>query len=60
MTSTKTEQEAIVLNSVWSMIDDMVNFAIFMPLNGKTQNTNLMPKTRTRCGYLCSARVFPG
>jgi hypothetical protein len=45
MTFTKTEQEAIVLNSVWSMIDDMVNFVIFMPLNGKTQNTNLMPIT---------------
>lgn len=41
----KTEQEAIVLNAIWSMIDDMVNFAIFMPLNGKAQNTNLMPQT---------------
>ena len=44
MTFTKTEQEAIVLNAVWAMIDDMVNFAIFMPLDGRTQNTNLMPQ----------------
>ena len=45
MTFNKTEQEAIVLNAVWSMIDDMVNFAIFMPLDGQTQNINLMPRT---------------
>lgn len=45
MTFTKTEQEAIVLNAVWSMIDDMVNFALFMPLGGRTQGINLMPKT---------------
>jgi hypothetical protein len=45
MTFTKTEQEAIVLNAVWAMIDDMVNFAIFMPLEGRTQNTNLTPKS---------------
>jgi hypothetical protein len=42
---TKTEQEAVVLNAVWSMIDDMVNFSIFTPLGSKTQDTNLMPQT---------------
>jgi hypothetical protein len=45
MEFTKTEQEAIVLNAVWTMIDDMVNFATFMPLGERTQNTNLMPRT---------------
>jgi hypothetical protein len=45
MTFTKTEQEAIILNAVWLMIDDMVNFANFMPLNGKTESIILMPKT---------------
>lgn len=41
----ETEQEAIVLNAVWSMIDEMVNFAIFVPLGGKIHDTNLMPQT---------------
>lgn len=45
MPFTETEQEAIILNSVWSMIDDMVNFAVFMPLRGGTKDINLMPKT---------------
>lgn len=44
-TFNSTEQEAIVLNAVWSMIDDMVNFAIFMPLGEKIHDTNLMPRT---------------
>lgn len=45
MTFTKTEQEAIVLNAVWSMIDDMVNYTTFMPLEGGTQDINLIPRT---------------
>ena len=40
-----TEQEAIILNAVCSMIDEMVNFAIFMPLGDKRHDTNLMPRT---------------
>ena len=43
MTFSKTEQEAIILESVWSMIDDMVNFAIFAPLDGRTQDIMLWP-----------------
>lgn len=39
------EQEAIVLNAVVTMVDDMVNHAIFCPLGSKKQNTNLMPQT---------------
>lgn len=45
MTFNRTEQEAIILNAVWSMIDRMVNFAIFMPLSDKLHDTNLMPRT---------------
>jgi len=39
------EQEAIVLNAIWSMIDEIVNFAIFMPIGVKTQDVVLMPQT---------------
>jgi hypothetical protein len=45
MSFTPVEQEAILLNAMWSMIDDMVNFAVFMPLKDRTQDINLMPKT---------------
>jgi hypothetical protein len=45
MTFTRIEQEAIVLNAAWAMIDDMVNFAIFVPLGSKIEDTNLMPQT---------------
>lgn len=45
MTFNRVEQEAIILRAVWGMIDDMINFAIFMPLEGRTQNTNLVPQT---------------
>src|SRR6218665_1913103 len=45
MPLTKTEQEAIVLNAVWSMIDEMVNFAIFMPLGDRRHDINLMPQS---------------
>lgn len=39
------EQEAIILNAIWDMIDEMVNFAIFAKLGPKFHNTNLLPKT---------------
>src|SRR5688500_3543030 len=39
------EQEAIVLSAVWGLIDEMVNFAIFMPLDDSTKDTNLLPKS---------------
>jgi hypothetical protein len=42
---TDVEREAIVLNAVRGMIDDMVNHAIFMPLGEKRHDTNLMPTT---------------
>jgi hypothetical protein len=45
MTFTASEQEAIVLNAAWSMIDDMVNFAVFMPLGATTVDISLMPRT---------------
>ena len=45
MAFNKTEQEAISLNAVWSMIDDMVNFAIFMPISGRTRDIGLIPQT---------------
>ena len=43
-TFTKIEQEAIILNAIWEMIDDMVNYDMFMK-NQKLENTNLMFKT---------------
>lgn len=45
MTFTALEQEAIVLNAVMSMVDDMVNHAIFCLPGGKRENTNLLPQT---------------
>lgn len=45
MTLNRTEQEAIILKAVWSMVDEMVNFAIFMPLGNRLHDTNLMPRT---------------
>lgn len=45
MTFSRTEQESIILNAVWSQIDEMVNFAMFMPLADKLEDTNLMPRT---------------
>ena len=47
----KTEQEAIILKVVWGMIDDMVNYEMFVK-NEKTENTNLMLNTATH------ARLF--
>lgn len=45
MTFSKIEQEAIILNAVISMVDDMVNPAIFCPLGEKRLDTNLLPQT---------------
>lgn len=45
MNFNRIEQEAITLNAAWEMIDDMVNFAVFMPLGEKKLETNLMPQT---------------
>lgn len=45
MSFSPVEQEAIILNAVWSMIDEMVNFAIFMPIGPKTDDLVLMPRT---------------
>lgn len=39
------EQEAIILNAVWKMIDEMVNFAIIMPLGQTTKDLTLFPRT---------------
>lgn len=44
MTFNEIEQEGIILNAIWDMIDGMVNFAIFERL-GKIHDTNLMPKS---------------
>lgn len=41
----KIEREAIILNSAWGMIDDMVNWAMFVKPNN-ARPTNLMFKTR--------------
>lgn len=45
MTFTDLEQEAIVLNAVMGMVDDMVNHAIFCLPGEKRENTNLLPRT---------------
>jgi hypothetical protein len=45
MTFTALEQEAIVLNAVMGMVDDMVNHAIFCLPGEKRENTNLLPQT---------------
>ncbi|MGH1353843.1 MAG: hypothetical protein ACRBBS_02005 [Thalassovita sp.] len=46
------EQEAIVLNAAWGMIDEMVNHAMFdLPKGGRT-DTNLLPKSG------CTLRMF--
>lgn len=41
----KAEQEAIILNAAWSMIDEMVNYSIFPTLNEQTTDITLVPKT---------------
>jgi hypothetical protein len=42
---TDIEREAIILNAVRGMIDNMVNHAIFMPLGENRHETNLLPTT---------------
>jgi hypothetical protein len=41
---TEVEQECIILNSVWQMIDDMVNWAMFVK-HDRTEPTNMMFQT---------------
>lgn len=45
MASTALEQEAIVLNAVIGMVDDMVNHSIFCFPGEKRKDTNLLPQT---------------
>jgi len=45
MTFNETEQEAIVLNAVIGMVDDMVNHAVFCRLGERRHDTNLLPQT---------------
>jgi len=49
MSSSDVEQEAIILNAIWSMIDDMVNFANIMPIGPETQDLVLRPRTEETC-----------
>ncbi|CDZ68043.1 Hypothetical protein NGAL_HAMBI2605_63260 [Neorhizobium galegae bv. orientalis] len=44
-TFSEIEQEAIVLSAVITMVDDLVNHAIFCPLGEKRTGTNLLPQT---------------
>ncbi len=44
-TFSEIEQEAIVLGAVISMVDDMVNHAIFCPLDDNRTDTNLLPQS---------------
>jgi hypothetical protein len=45
MAFTALEREAIVLNAVMGMVDNMVNHAIFCLPGEKRENTNLLPQT---------------
>lgn len=45
MTFSPIEQEAIILNAVMGMVDDMVNHTIFCGLDEKRHDTNLLPQT---------------
>ncbi|MBI1207523.1 MAG: hypothetical protein GC191_09585 [Azospirillum sp.] len=61
------EREAIILNSVWEMIDGMVNWAIFVK-NDRTELTNLMFQTSAHArlfvillgDFLSDVRAFKG
>jgi hypothetical protein len=44
MPFSKTEQESVILNAVWDMIDDMVNYDMFVKAE-KIHDTNLMFNT---------------
>src|SRR5580704_1673845 len=62
-----TEREVIILNSVWEMIDGMVNWAMFVK-NDRTEPTNLMFETRQHSrlfivllgDFLSEIRAFRG
>jgi hypothetical protein len=63
----EVEQECIVLNSVWQMIDDMVNWAMFVK-HDRTEPTNMMFETSQHSrlfiillgDFLSQLRVFKG
>ena len=44
----EVEQECIILNSVWEMIDGMVNWAMFVQ-HDRTEPTNMMFETSQHC-----------
>lgn len=61
------EREAVILNAAWSMIDEMVNWAMFVKVE-RTEPTNLMFQTR-QCArlflillgdFLSDVRAFKG
>jgi len=61
------EREAVILNPAWSMIDEMVNWAMFVAVE-RTEPTNLMFQTR-QCArlflillgdFLSDVRAFKG
>ncbi|WP_298938533.1 hypothetical protein [uncultured Ruegeria sp.] len=52
MSYSATEQEVIVLNAAWGMIDDMVNHATFQISEGPRIDTNLLPQSE------CTLRLF--
>ncbi|MER9592971.1 hypothetical protein NKI94_30120 [Mesorhizobium australicum] len=62
-----TEREAIVLNSAWEMIDDMVNWAVFMKID-RADPSNLMFQTSGHArlfiillgDFLSEIRAFKG
>ena len=61
------EQECIILNSVWQMIDDMVNWAMFVK-HDRTEPTNMMFQTSQHSrlfiillgDFLSQLRAFKG
>jgi hypothetical protein len=63
----EVEQEFIILNSVWQMVDDMVNWAMFVK-HDRTEPTNMMFETSQHCrlfiillgDFLSQLRVFKG
>jgi hypothetical protein len=63
----ETEQECIILNSVWEMIDGMVNWAMFVK-HDRTEPTNMMFETSQHSrlfiillgDFLSQLRAFKG
>lgn len=63
----EVEQECIILNSVWQMVDDMVNWAMFVK-HDRTEPTNMMFETSQHSrlfvillgDFLSQLRAFKG